>query len=141
MAEKRIIALAEATEFANDDYLVVDSPTHGTRKLKESRITQAIGAPLAASTVAGMTDTSKIYVYTGSETGYVNGNWYYHNGSAWVSGGIYNAAAVVTDTTLTESGKAADAKATGDAIAEVSSDLNDIGLKVVNGALCVVYNN
>ena len=68
-----------------------------------------------------MTDHNKIYVYTGSETGYTAGNWYYWNGSAWASGGVYNSVAVQTDTTLTVSGKAADAKATGDAIAAKAS--------------------
>ena len=61
-----------------------------------------------------MTDTDKIYVYVGSETGYINGNWYYYDGTAWVSGGVYNAVAFTTDTTLTISGAAADAKVTGD---------------------------
>ena len=98
--KKRIINLEEATEFSSSDYLVVDSQESGTRKIKESLFTDAIGAPLVASVVADMTDTSRVYVYTGSETGYTNGNWYYWNGSAWVSGGVYNAVAVVTDTTL-----------------------------------------
>lgn len=48
------------------------------------------GAPLVANTAAGMTDTERIYVYTGSETGYVNGNWYYYDGSSWQVGGVYN---------------------------------------------------
>lgn len=77
---------------------------------------EAYGSPLVASTVAGMTDQSRVYVYTGSETGYTAGNWYYWNGSAWTSGGVYNAVAVNTDTTLSVAGMAADAKATGDAI-------------------------
>lgn len=76
----------------------------------------AVGAPLVASTVSAMTDTTKVYVYTGSETGYSTGYWYYYNGSAWTSGGVYNSAAVETDTTLSVSGAAADAKAAGDAI-------------------------
>ena len=33
-----------------------------------------------------MTDTDMIYVYTGSESGYTNGYWYYHNGSVWTRG-------------------------------------------------------
>lgn len=49
-----------------------------------------VGTPLVASTASDMEDTTKIYVYTGSETGYVNGNWYYWNGSAWASGGVYH---------------------------------------------------
>lgn len=74
---------------------------------------QQYGYPFTAATAAAMTDTSKIYVYVGSETGYVNGNWYYNNGTAWVSGGVYNSTALETDTTLTVSGAAADAKVTG----------------------------
>ena len=50
----------------------------------------AVGSPLVAATAASMTDTNKVYVYTGSETGYTNGNWYYHDGTSWVSGGVYN---------------------------------------------------
>lgn len=33
-----------------------------------------------------MTDTDMIYVYMGSESGYTNGYWYYHNGSTWTRG-------------------------------------------------------
>lgn len=53
-----------------------------------------VGAPLTASTVDAMTDTTRIYVYVGSETGMSNGYWYYWNGAAWVSGGVYNAVEV-----------------------------------------------
>lgn len=86
-----------------------------------SALMSMVGSPLVANTAADMTDHNKIYVYTGSETGYTAGNWYYWNGSAWASGGVYNSVAVQTDTTLTVSGKAADAKATGDAIAAKAS--------------------
>ena len=55
------------------------------------------GSPLVASTVAGMTDHDKVYVYTGSETGYNSGHWYYWNGSAWTDGGIYNSTAMDYD--------------------------------------------
>lgn len=71
------------------------------------------GYPLKAATASAMTDTTKIYVYTGSETGYTFGDWYYHNGTAWTDGGVYNAIAFNTDPTLTISGAAADAKVTG----------------------------
>ena len=43
------------------------------------------GSPLAASSTAGMTDTSRIYVNT------TDGYWYYYNGSAWTQGGVYQA--------------------------------------------------
>lgn len=77
------------------------------------------GSPLVASTVYGMTDKTRVYVYTGSESGYTSGNWYYWNGTAWTSGGVYNSQGIQTDTTLKISGMAADAKATGDALAAV----------------------
>lgn len=77
----------------------------------------AVGAPLSASRAAAMTDTSKIYVYTGSESGYTAGNWYYYDGSAWTSGGVYNSTAFETDTTLSIAGAAADAKEVGDEFA------------------------
>lgn len=77
------------------------------------------GTPNMVTTAAQMTDTDKIYVYVGSEAGWNNGHWYYYDAgtSAWVDGGVYNSTAFVTDTTLTEAGKAADAKAVGDALA------------------------
>ena len=76
-----------------------------------------------APTVASMTDKEQIYVYTGTEDGYTFGNWYYWNGTAWTSGGTYNAVEVNTDGTLTEEGAPADANATGLAIDELKEDL------------------
>lgn len=55
-----------------------------------SAMAEMVGTPLTANTAADMTDTTRIYVYTGSEAGYVNGSWYYYNGSSWVVGGVYN---------------------------------------------------
>jgi hypothetical protein len=43
------------------------------------------------------------------------------------------------DTTLSIVGRAADAKATGDEIADVKRDLSDLGLSVVDGKLCITY--
>lgn len=76
-------------------------------------IRSLVGSPLLATSLENMTDTNKIYVYTGSESGMVVGNWYYFNGTDWVSGGVYNSAAVETDTTLSVLGAAADAYYTG----------------------------
>lgn len=86
----------------------------------------AVGSPLTAKTVAEMNDKSKIYVYTGTEDGYIKGNWYYNDGSSWVSGGVYNSIAVETDTTLTVSKQAADAKVTGDYIRAMYSNKKNI---------------
>ncbi len=87
-----------------------------TLQTKVTTLEHAYAGAKAAATVADMTDHNQIYVYVGSETGYTNGNWYYWNGSAWTSGGVYNATALETDKTLTVSGAAADAKVVGDNI-------------------------
>jgi len=86
----------------------------------------AYGSPLTASTASAMTDKTKVYVYTGSESGYTAGHWYYWNGSAWTDGGVYNAVAVQTDKTLAVEDKAADAKATGDQIAALKDELSQV---------------
>lgn len=59
-------------------------------------------APKAVSLIANMTDTTKNYVYTGTEGGYTAGNWYYYNGLAWVSGGVYMASAIGNGTITSE---------------------------------------
>jgi hypothetical protein len=85
--------------------------------------TSDYGAPFIAATVADMTDQARIYVYVGSETGYTAGNWYYYNGTAWVSGGVYNSTALQTDKTLSMADMAADAKKTGDGIKTINNRL------------------
>jgi hypothetical protein len=96
-----------------------------------------------------MTDTSKLYVYTGSESGYTAGHWYYYNGSAWTDGGLYGGASV--DTTLTVSGAAADAKVVGNKLGTIGSKfLNSdwyvegqpitYGISLINSAN-MSYNN
>ena len=86
------------------------------------------GSPLTASTVAEMMDKKKVYVYTGSESGYIFGNWYTWTGSSWVSGGVYNSAAVQTDETLSKSGKAADAAVTGRKFDQLKEDLKNVAV-------------
>ena len=101
----------------------VNSNSHSIAEL-QTRISQiANGSPAPVATVAEMTDESAVYLYTGSETGYTAGNWYYYDGTAWTSGGTYGGA--VTDTTLSISGASADAKAVGDALAE-KADADDV---------------
>ena len=83
-----------------------------------------------AHTVASMTDKEQIYVYTGTEEGYTFGNWYYWDGTAWTSGGAYNAIEVNTDGTLTEDGAPADAKATGLRIDSLKDDLGGLSFSI-----------
>ena len=114
------------------------------QKVPWSAIMGQIGAPYIATTVAGMTDKTRVYVYQGSESGYTSGNWYYWNGSTWTSGGTYNSTAVDTDKTLTQSDKPADSAIVGKEIGslkESSSDLiykyqeNDGYVGYVNGII------
>ena len=81
----------------------------------------AVGGPLTAATAAAMTDTSKVYVYVGNESGYNYGHWYYYAGANWADGGVYNATALETDPTLSVEGMAADAAATGDLKSQIMS--------------------
>lgn len=96
----------------------------------------AVGSPLVASTVAAMTDHTKIYVYTGSETGYTAGNWYYWDSSlatpAWTSGGVYNSTAFTTDTTISVSGAAADAAASRNQGMFVLSEYGELGISSIS---------
>ena len=43
----------------------------------------ASGSPLVATSTSEMTDKKRVYVNTS------DGNWYYYDGSAWISGGVY----------------------------------------------------
>lgn len=92
----------------------------------DEHIRDLVGSPLKADTVSEMTDDTKIYIYTGSETGYTAGHWYYYNGSSWADGGVYNSAGINTDKTLSVEDKAADGKAVGDELSSLKSDLSKI---------------
>ena len=84
------------------------------------------GSPLVAHTASEMLESNRVYVYVGSETGYTFGNWYYYNGETWTSGGVYNSEGINTDTTLSVEGMPADAKAVGDELSDVKSDLAEL---------------
>ena len=68
------------------------------------------GTPTVVDAKADMTEHDKIYILS------TDGKWYYYSATAedWVIGGTYGG--VPTDTTLTQEGMAADAKAVGDAL-------------------------
>lgn len=90
------------------------------------------GAPQKASTAADMTDRDSVYVYVGEESGYTAGDWYYYDDTlaAWVSGGVYNSAAVVTDKTLAVEDVPADAKAVGEGVRENKEDIGELKTQV-----------
>lgn len=51
----------------------------------------ASGSPLVASSTAGMTDTTKVYVNTS------DGKWYYYDGDSWEIGGTYQASEIADE--------------------------------------------
>ena len=116
-----VLTKAEEAAEALDDIL-------DAKEAVENEIEAFGGTPLTASAAAGMTNTAKVYVYTGSEAGYTAGHWYYYDGSQWQDGGVYNAVAVVTDATLSQAGRAADAAAVGTALEGVSVDPDKLAL-------------
>ena len=115
-----------ATEAARLD--AVDTGLAG----RITNLENSAGAVLVAKTKSAMSDTSKIYVYTGSESGMTRGNWYYHNGSSWVSGGAYNQNLDAIDATLTQSNKGADAKVTGDRLTAAETDISKLRGTIAN---------
>ena len=108
-------------------------------KVPWSAIMGQIGAPYIATTVAGMTDKTRVYVYQGSEPGYTSGNWYYWNGSAWTSGGTYNSATVNTDKTLTQSDKPADSAVVGKEIGSLKEELDGFAYNYIKEKGYVAY--
>ena len=87
-------AAESANEAAGSAHDAAASETAAAQSATEAA--SFVGSPLVAATAAAMTNENKVYVYTGEETGYTAGHWYYFNGSAWTDGGVYNAVAVNT---------------------------------------------
>ena len=101
----------------------VNANAHDIAELRTEVGALANGSPTPVATVVEMTDESAVYLYTGSESGYTAGNWYYYDGSAWTSGGTYGGA--TTSTTFNQHGVPADDFAVGDALAE-KADADDV---------------
>ena len=84
---------------------------------RASTVLDSLGKPTTAQTPAEMVDESAVYVYTGEDgNGYHYGYWYYHDGTSWREGGLYASTALLVDTTLSVSGRPADAAAVGTAL-------------------------
>lgn len=137
-ADNGIIA---GRNIANDGATLTTHETEITDLQNQvTTLEHAYAGAKAAATVADMTDHNQIYVYVGSETGYTNGNWYYWNGTAWTSGGVYNATALETDKTLSVSGAAADANMTGNLLTPLANK-RSVTLEIVNGGFYTTTGN
>lgn len=82
---KRLDTEKNNIENKTNNALMIMNDTINTNKLELDNKIQALasGSPLVASSVSDMTDTKKVYVNTS------DGNWYYHNGTNWLAGGVY----------------------------------------------------
>ena len=87
----------------------------------------ASGAPTPVSSSSLMTDPATTYLYTGSEDGYIKGDWYYLSNGEPQHGGTYGVG--VTDSSLTIEGTAADSKAVGDAIDNILGIVESIEIE------------
>lgn len=67
-----------------------------------TKMNQVIGGatPTPVNLKSQMTDPNAVYLYIGSEPNEHAGHWYYHNGTTFVSGGVYGAG--VTDAVPTQ---------------------------------------
>ena len=135
-AETAAASAASAAEDMVDDEASIRAAADTNLQTQITSLRGAVGAPTTAVLASLMSDTDKIYVYTGNESGYTYGNWYYHNGTTWVSGGVYNSQALETDPTLSVEGMAADAAATGN----LKRQFDALGLSVVDGAINITYS-
>lgn len=143
--------MAQSEYLSSNEYRVIDNLAgeveDNKNKIAELDDKKAnkddYGSPLTASTVSAMTDKKKVYVYTGSESGYTAGNWYSWNGTAWVPGGVYKSEAIQTDKTLTQSDKAADSAIVGQQIGELKKSISDLqgsGSGLNNAAKNILLN-
>jgi hypothetical protein len=68
----------------------VTNRTNADESLQSQITALASGSPLAASSTAEMTDTTKIYVNT------TDGKWYYYDGDSWEIGGTYQSTEIAS---------------------------------------------
>ena len=80
-------------DITNESAVSGETVTGALNSLSDQIANLSGGAPTPAATVSDMVDTSKIYLYTGSESGYTAGHWYYYSDGAWTDGGAYGEAA------------------------------------------------
>ena len=109
---------------------VYDSLREVNQELATVKTIAGSGGPLKAEGIENMTETNRVYVYIGNESGMNWGHWYYFDGTDWADGGVYQSTAVSTDTTLLVGGKAADSAAVGNALNEVKGETEDLYEKI-----------
>lgn len=72
---------------SQNEFTVLQNKIKEVRTLSEYMTTLTGGQVASASLASEMTDTEMIYLYVGTEKGYINGSWYYYDSknAAWIS--------------------------------------------------------
>ena len=117
----RIISYDEKTGYNDGDYLLIDNSEGGTKRIQADRVGIQLDPTLTNPNKAAPANAVKPVDATPTQ-GSTN---------AVSSGGVYEALHN-TDTTLSQSGQAADAKVTGDKITELKEGLNLIVKRFTN---------
>ena len=71
-----MIIISDTQPTSTQNELWIDPDTQSVLVPTMADLEHLVSSPLVASTAVAMTDTNKVYVYTGSETGMTNGEGY-----------------------------------------------------------------
>jgi hypothetical protein len=125
MAQKRINELTEATTVKSDHYIPVDHGTDGTQKMSMSTLIDSTLAQEGAAADAKATGDAIAEKVDKAEGKGLSTEDYTTEEKQKLTGIEAEATKTIVDSTLTQQGQAADAKATGDQITDLKEDLND----------------
>lgn len=129
--EGQLIRMTDLANMINNEDQIPDDITDRIDSL-ENRIAGITGGvPTVVSSTSEMTDTDKIYILS------TDGQWYYHNGSAWVAGGEYGGVAdgSVTTDKLANGSVTTDKLADGAVTTAKIADGSLAGAKLANGTI------
>lgn len=97
VAEKIISQIEKDVEILNTE--INNKLSNNTNAIEEvdTKVNSIMNNnPIPVNSISNMTDTTKIYLLT------TDGNWYYYNGSNWVSGGIYQSTQIAENSIAIE---------------------------------------
>lgn len=139
MATTRIKDLSESLALESDMYIAADNED-GTKKVLAANLvddTLTESGKFADAAAVGDALNEKVPKETGKGLSTEDFTTAEKTKLSGIEAGATN---TLIDDTLTETGQAADAKKTGDEIADLKDAYEQIGLSVVNGLLNITYN-
>lgn len=88
VSQARGIYTSLSERLAADLSNTIERIDEGDSRLRTLIDSVVSGSPLVASSVSGMTDTTRVYVNI------TDGKWYYYNGTAWTVGDVYQSTGI-----------------------------------------------